>query len=564
MRQLYMDFDGYSTVYPDKRIDQVTAQACTTAKPMKASLLFPLVRVLCLSVAAGCADSNSPSATPNTPPDQLKTPISQEVALATFDETWNTVEQSDVELNHGGVDWVAVKVELRPKAMNATSREELRAILQDMLSRLKRSHFGIIPAESATALAKEDVPKQADEISSSQSDSHLPAPNALEKFGDTAREKEIDHSKESASLESISTQTKDIDAQNTSSKKNTPKSNRAAEAEASFGLTLRFIEEVPTVTGVRANSPADKASVQLGWVVKSIDGVDMIAANSDSDTMTAKYVQELILQGADTGEIDSQETWVFQGALGDTISKPMTRARSEGISTKLGLLPPFQVRCDERVLSAEELKSLGLPQDFNIVVIAFNIWMPAIAQQVDEAFQRHLNADGIIIDLRGNPGGAGGMAMGVAGHVLDEPKSLGTMRTRDATLEFKVNPRRSTSKGERVQPFEGPVAIVVDPLSASTSEIFAGGLQKLGRARVFGRTSAGAALPAQMKSLPSGDALLFAFANFTLPDGSTIEGVGVIADAPTGTRRADWTPNQDADVNAAARWITTQYQSVEH
>ena len=556
-----MDFDGYSTVYPDKRIDQVTAQACTTAKPMKASLLFPLVRVLCLSVAAGCADSNSPSATPNTPPDQLKTPISQEVALATFDETWNTVEQSDVELNHGGVDWVAVKVELRPKAQIATSREELRAILQDMLSRLKRSHFGIIPAESASALAKDEAPKQADKNSLRESHSSVTTATALEKFGDTAREKEIERSKETENLESVSTQTpKDINVQNTSPPKNTTKSNRSAEAEASFGLTLRFIEEVPTVTGVRANSPADKASVQLGWVVKSVDGVDMIAANTDSDTMAAKYVQELILQSADAGDIDSQETWVFEGALGDTISKPLTRAPSEGISTKLGLLPPFQVRCNDRVLSQDQLRALGLPDDFYIAVIAFNIWMPAIAQQVDEAFQRHLNADGIIIDLRGNPGGAGGMAMGVAGHVLDQPKSLGTMRTRDATLEFKVNPRRSTSQGARVQPFEGPVAIVVDPLSASTSEIFAGGLQKLGRARVFGRTSAGAALPAQMKSLPSGDALLFAFANFTLPDGSIIEGVGVIADEPTGTRRADWTPNQDADVNAAAKWIATQFE----
>jgi carboxyl-terminal processing protease len=149
----------------------------------------------------------------------------------------------------------------------------------------------------------------------------------------------------------------------------------------------------------------------------------------------------------------------------------------------------------------------------------------------------------MIIDLRGNPGGAGGMAMGVAGHVMDEPKSLGAMRTRDTTLEFKVNPRRSTPQGERVEPFSGPVAIVVDPLSASTSEIFAGGLQKLGRARVFGRTSAGAALPAQMKSLPSGDALLFAFANFTLPDGSTIEGVGVIADEPRGAHGFGYDPH---------------------
>jgi len=303
--------------------------------------------------------------------------------------------------------------------------------------------------------------------------------------------------------------------------------------------------------------------VQMGWIVKSVDGVDMDTEQSDVTGGTAKYVQELILQSVDAGEIDSQETWIFQSKPGELHATELTRARSEGISTKLGLLPPFQVRCDERVLSKKELVALGLPEDFNIVVIAFNIWMPAIAQKVDEAFQRHLNADGMIIDLRGNPGGAGGMAMGVAGHVMDEPKSLGAMRTRDTTLEFKVNPRRSTPQGERVEPFAGPVAIVVDPLSASTSEIFAGGLQKLGRARVFGRTSAGAALPAQMKSLASGDALLFAFANFTLPDGSTIEGTGVLPDQPTGTHREDWTPNQDADVNAAARWITEQYQPAQ-
>ena len=531
---------------------------------MKLSLHFSLFCALCAGVALDCNAEKTTSITQNVDHSQPKTPITQEIALATFDEIWNTVEQSDVERDHGGVDWVAVKEELRPKAMNATSREELRAILQDMLSRLKRSHFGIIPAESAAALAKEDAPKHADEKTSSESkDGASAAQSALEKFGSVASDKEKVASQESTNARKDQSQTKnklDNESQTKSDNTSARTSNRAAEAEASFGLTLRFIEKIPTVTGVRANSPADKAGVEMGWIVKSVDGVDMSTAQSDAADGTAKYVEELILQGADAGEVDSEETWVFQSKPGELRTTELTRTRSEGISTKLGLLPPFQARCDERILSKEELLSLGLPDDFNIAVISFNIWMPAIAQKLDEAFQRHLNADGMIIDLRGNPGGAGGMAMGVAGHVMDEPKSLGAMRTRDTTLEFKVNPRRSTPQGERVEPFSGPVAIVVDPLSASTSEIFAGGLQKLNRARVFGRVSAGAALPAQMKTLASGDALLFAFANFTLPDGSTIEGVGVIPDQITGTHREDWTPNQDADVTAAARWIVAQYK----
>lgn len=478
---------------------------------------------------------------------QPKTPITQEVALATFDEIWSTVEQSDVERDHGGVDWVAVKVELRPKAMNATSREELRLILQDMLSRLKRSHFGIIPAESSAALAREEGEVTPAEMKSDGLEKKSAgAAEVLEKFSAAASENEIEAPHKPQ--EPLAT------------KQSLTKSNRAAEAEASFGLTLRLIEKLPTVTGVRANSPADKAGVQMGWIVTSVDGVDMTTAQPDTTTGTAKYVQELILQGADAGDVESQETWIFQGEANELHTTTFSRERSAGISTKLGLLPPFQVRCQESVLSKPQLRALDLPDDFDIVVIGFNIWMPAIAQKVDETFQRHLSADGIIIDLRGNPGGAGGMAMGVAGHVMDQPKSLGTMRTRDTTLEFKVNPRRSTPQGERVEPFSGPVAIIMDPLSASTSEIFAGGLQKLDRARVFGRISAGAALPAQTKSLASGDALLFAFANFTLPDGSTIEGVGVLPDQITGTCRDDWTPNQDADINAAARWIASQYE----
>jgi carboxyl-terminal processing protease len=81
----------------------------------------------------------------------------------------------------------------------------------------------------------------------------------------------------------------------------------------------------------------------------------------------------------------------------------------------------------------------------------------------------------MVIDLRGNPGGIGGMAMGMAGWLVDKPgQRLGTMYMRGATLNFVINPR--------AEAFNGPVAVLVDGSSASTSEIFAGGLKDLGRA----------------------------------------------------------------------------------
>ncbi len=70
------------------------------------------------------------------------------------------------------------------------------------------------------------------------------------------------------------------------------------------------------------------------------------------------------------------------------------------------------------------------------------------------------------------------------------------MQTRDTPLVFNVNPRLATADGRSVQPFAGPVAILVDELSASATECFAGALQSLGRVRVFGRQTMGQALPA--------------------------------------------------------------------
>src|SRR5690606_39194454 len=126
---------------------------------------------------------------------------------------------------------------------------------------------------------------------------------------------------------------------------------------------------------------------------------------------------------------------------------------------------------------------------------------------------------GLVLDLRGNPGGLGGMAMGMSGWLVREVAALGTMKSRESDLRFVVNPQVSS--------YGGPVAILVDELSASTSEILAAGLQDLGRARVFGRRTPGAALPSQFERLPNGDAFQYAVATYVSSGGRTLEGNGV-------------------------------------
>ena len=69
------------------------------------------------------------------------------------------------------------------------------------------------------------------------------------------------------------------------------------------------------------------------------------------------------------------------------------------------------------------------------------------------------------------------MMSGIAGHFFADPATLlGRMQTRQGQLEFRPNPRLSTIDGRRVTPYAGPVALLVDDLTASASECFAGAL----------------------------------------------------------------------------------------
>ena len=181
---------------------------------------------------------------------------------------------------------------------------------------------------------------------------------------------------------------------------------------------------------------------------------------------------------------------------------------------------------------------------------AFNMFLdpgrliPALATAVSSC----KDCTGFIIDLRGNPGGIGAMAMGMAGFFIDKPgQLLGTMQLRDSSLKFAINPRPPQ--------FTGKLAVLVDGLSASTSEIFAGGLQDLKRARIFGSRTAGAALPSVIERLPNGDAFQYAIANYVSTGGEVLEGKGVTPDVEVRPKRESLLQGKDDVLDRAVKWI---------
>jgi carboxyl-terminal processing protease len=213
----------------------------------------------------------------------------------------------------------------------------------------------------------------------------------------------------------------------------------------------------------------------------------------------------------------------------------LTCEEPEGELVTLGNLENLPTRVEHHMVE-------GTP----IGVLAFNIWMLPMVKRVEAAMAdlRKQGMTSLVLDLRGNPGGVGAMSVPVARLLLDKPGSLGTLRFRDFEQEFNVEASDD--------PFTGPVAVLVDEGTASTSEIFAAGLRDLGRVTVVGgRASAGAALPSVIEELTGGAVLQYVVGDYSSPKGTIVEGIGVVPDLLVPETRADFAAGRDPVLEAA-------------
>jgi carboxyl-terminal processing protease len=324
------------------------------------------------------------------------------------------------------------------------------------------------------------------------------------------------------------------------------------------GMELRLAGDDLVVWRVDTAGPAALAGVRAGWIVERLEGERVDEAIARLEGVAEGWARRNALM---------QFLWSarsrLEGPAGTSVvvefldgaNAPVTRARTRrprpGEAIRFGNLPTFMAELSyTRIATATGC----------VGVIRFNVWMVPLVARFDRAMDEVRSCEGIVIDLRGNPGGLAGMVMGVSGHFLNERVALGTMHARGTHLNFVANPRRVDSTGQPVSPYAGPLAILIDGLSVSTSEFFAGGMQAVGRARIFGERTPGQALPATLMRLPSGDVLMYVVADFTAPDGTRIEGRGIIPDETVPLRRAMLLARRDEAFDAALEWLRDRAQ----
>jgi carboxyl-terminal processing protease len=412
-------------------------------------------------------------ATATTAPGQ---PADRAAGIEAFEQVWTTVRDKHWDPKLGGLDWQAVHDELRPKVEAAKSPDAVREILNDMVGRLKQTHFGIFPAE-----VYHDLDPSAD-----------------------------------------------------------------ADGEASPGIDLRVLEGHAIVTALDEDSPAAAKGVKPGWEILRIgdDAIAPVVARiqeqfKDSTLLDLRLTRSVLarLKGTPGSTVSVK----FLDGAGREVSMDLDRAAPRGKIVRLGNLPPVPAWSEWR----------RLPQ--NIGLLRFNIFFDpeGLAKTMEDAIKGCRDCRGFVIDLRGNPGGIAGLAMGVAGWFTAESGlQLGTEYLRGLTLKFVIFPRP--------EPFRGPLAVLVDGCSASTGEILAGGLKDIHRARLFGTRTAAAALPSVIERLPNGDGFQYAIANYISQGGKPLEGIGAIPDEEVRVTRRQLLEGKDPPLDAAVAWIQTQ------
>ncbi len=312
------------------------------------------------------------------------------------------------------------------------------------------------------------------------------------------------------------------------------------------GVTFTIVGNRPIVHRVRQDSAADLSGISPGYELISVNNVTVqslssLVRESDIFDNTAPHYFLKAIENQLFGLPGEKiELVVKRSRMSDVRSHNIKLQNYSGLmSAPLGNMGGSPIDLEKTTLESD------------IVYLRFNLWMPSIMEEV-RAFIKSIDkkSKGLIIDLRGNPGGIGLMATGLAGMLVEKSYRMGTMSLRQGHLNFNVYPQTGA--------FLGPLAILVDNNSISTSEIFAADMKETGRGRLFGVETPGAALPSVLKKLPNRYFLQMAIADYVTSKGTRIENSGVNPDVHVVLSPARLRKGHDNVVEAAQKWILRQ------
>jgi len=213
-----------------------------------------------------------------------------------------------------------------------------------------------------------------------------------------------------------------------------------------------------------------------------------------------------------------------------SLRDPYTRLRVEEETAALYLMPRSGKLETDAAGSPSRSSASVLTEDLgeNLGYIRLtNLSDPSAREAIRRALDRMAQRDGLVLDLRGNPGGLASDADAIAGLLLEPGEEMGRERTRFGE-RVSTAPRTRSSFPRR------PIVVLTDRRTGSAAEKLAAGLQGSGRATIIGEGTFGKGVGQMSRLLPGGEMVLVsAVENLTL-GGRSLQGEGVVPDLPGG------------------------------
>jgi len=302
----------------------------------------------------------------------------------------------------------------------------------------------------------------------------------------------------------------------------------------------------------------DPEMYELEWSAfeGSYEGIGAFVTMEDGELIIVSPIaggpaeEKGVKAGDSVLEVDGEPT------AGLTLTEALLRIRGpEGTWVTLlvlhdGETTPVEIEILRREIQLESVSLEMLTDEIARIHITH------FSQNTHEEFVDVLNeayasgAEGIVLDLRNNPGGYLHVVVDVAGEFFDGGIVL-YQENADGTVE-----EEEASSGGLATDL--PVVVLVDEGSASASEVLAGALQDRDRAQLVGTVTYGKGSVNLILELSNGSALYVTTARWLTPDGHLIEGLGLTPDFEVEITEDDILNERDPQLDFAIEHLESQ------
>ena len=274
-----------------------------------------------------------------------------------------------------------------------------------------------------------------------------------------------------------------------------------------LGIQIGVKNNRLTVIAPIEDTPAYTAGIQAGDIITKVD------ETPTKDLTLMEAVQRM------------------RGTRGTSVNLTVER---EGVEN------PLDFTLTRDIIKIQSVRSKLL--EGNLGYVRINQFQESTSEDLTTEIEKLAPKDiqGLIIDLRNNPGGLLTAAVGVSEQFLDAGRMVVSIQGRNGKKdEYRA---RTTSKN-----YQYPMIILVNHGSASASEIVAAAMQDWGKAVIIGTTTFGKGSVQTILPLSDGSGLRLTTAKYYTPNGKSIHGIGIQPDIVIDPKKPTQVAKQEGD-----------------